>query len=390
MTTNNESDAGEKTSLLASSRSRSSTSASPRTSALKLPVFIMMAVAAVLLFPLLYTYIKRTSQNTPSVAKEKQLTQRAAAFVYAPDVADLNTTFSELAQAMVPGWYAESVGTLHIFTPQVMPEDVYATRKILLKTRDLLDTFSPVYPNATSSGVDMWRSARKYLDRGYVLVGEFQDLYNAHVRYTDDMLEEARTKVLVWRRHFDRFRKTHNAMLFLNAPSADGSFRHAESHLFWLDARKVPSGNDLATPSLQKLALMQLNRALKYLNLAFGGDQQAVLKEAFHQQYHNLRKELRSLVDEFELFDEVLTPMTPETKAAVQVLKDARKILGDMNDDFTAYTLYVQNDIHHKDQALRAKKVRKAWTTFKQWTEDSDFEGAIKHLADCMKPPEGE
>ena len=71
--------------------------------------------------------------------------------VFAPNVADETTSFCNLARYMLPAWYQETISNLPVFVPDVQPGDVYKTRKILLKTRDLVDVFSPVYPNTTTS-----------------------------------------------------------------------------------------------------------------------------------------------------------------------------------------------------------------------------------------------
>ena len=155
-------------------------------------------------------------------------------FVYAPDIVNASTTFSELAPPMLLAWYAIMLSQLPIFTPTVMPGDVYTTRKIMLKTCDLVDVFSPVYPNTTGDmeDQDMWLAIRNQLDQGYTVVGIFQDLHNAHVRYSQEELDELRNMVLDWKSDFEEFRQMHDVPAFLAAPRLD-SFYHKESRLFW-------------------------------------------------------------------------------------------------------------------------------------------------------------
>ena len=145
---------------------------------------------------------------------------------------------------------------------------------------------------------------------------------------------------------------------------------------------KRPSGGDAATRSLQLLGAQQLDMSLKYLRQSY--PYQSALDEQIHEHYHSLRKELRSLTDEFDILGKVMIPMTEETISAIDTLKDARKLLGDMNDDWTAYSMYVDYDEHHKRQKMRAEKLHKAWRNFKQWVVDCDFEGVIVYLAQCM------
>lgn len=300
--------------------------------------------------------------------------------VFAPDVADNSTAFCELAQSMLPIWYLKALSEMPIFTSTVMPGDVYTTRKIMLKTRDLMDVFSPVYPNKTGS-MDMWKSIRNQLDQGYMIVGEFQDLHNAHVRYSQQQLEDYRVRVLDWKRDFDEFQQTHDVPTFLAAPTLE-SFYHQESRLFWQTLHTRAKGADPATPCLQLLGSKQLERALTYLRRAY--PYTSVLNESVHKQFHNLRKELRSLVDEFELFGSVMIPTTHETNSAIEMLTRARKWLGDINDDWTAHGVYVDNNEYPMEQERLAKRIDDSWASLKLWVDESNFEGAMQCLAQSM------
>ena len=107
-----------------------------------------------------------------------------------------------------------------MFVPDVQPGDVYKSRKILLKTRDLVDVFSPVYKNDTilnDDEDDMWSLIRHHLNIGYVVVGEFQDLHNAHVLYAQELMEQRRNVVLAWKSDFEQFQETHDALFFLQS-----------------------------------------------------------------------------------------------------------------------------------------------------------------------------
>eukprot|EP00978_Attheya_sp_CCMP212_P020722 scaffold59640_cov50-Attheya_sp.AAC.4 len=322
----------------------------------------------------------------------------SAKIVYASDVAEPCTSFAELAQAMLPAWYTLLWTKLPILSMSLMPEDVYKTRKIMLKTRDLLDIFGPVYPNRTSIQMsttttmgsqrhqdqDLFILIRKYLDEGYTKVGEFQDLHNAHVIYSHDQLNELREIVLEWKKDFEAFDQTHNVTQFLATPTPTGSYHHTkESRLFWNAKTTLPNnkhhpfGNDMATFSLQMVGTQQLSRSLMYLRLAY--PYESVLQERAHEHFHNLRKELRCLADEFELFQWVMFQMTSETDKSIIVLKSARKRLGDINDDWTAYTIYVENNEYHKEQERLANRINKSWVSFKRWTKEVNLK-IILHL----------
>lgn len=309
-------------------------------------------------------------------------------FVFAPDVANETTTFQQLAHSMVPSWYATTLCIMPIFTPTVLPGDVYKARKILLKTRDLFDVFSPVYPNTTSddnvSSVDLWKETRHHLNVGYMIVGEFQDLHNAHIIYTQAQMEDLRKEVLDWKHAFDDFRASNPNVVDYVASPSPLSFRHHESHLFWGDATTLPSGTDSATSSLRIIGTMQLKRALQYLYSVFS--YASVMDEYAHAHYHNLRKELRSIVDEYELFGSVMYPDTERVHSSMDVLTTARKLLGDINDDWTAYSFYVENDEQYGEQTRLARAIDEAWAYFQLWVHESKFEGAIQYLLDRLNP----
>jgi len=307
--------------------------------------------------------------------------------VLAPHVVKSSTTFAELASAMLPAWYNLSVSRLPIFTELVKPGGVYKTRKILLKTRDLLDVFSPVYPNSTTSNngdvLDQWQAIRDVFNVGYMAVGEFQDLHNAHVLYSEEQLEHYKKPVLEWKRDFELLQQTFDVPAFLaNAPTVEGGYRHHESRLFWQMLGLRARGGDPATPWLQYLGRGQLKRALKYLSRVTPF--QSVLDEEHHKEYHNLRKELRSVNDEYDLFQWVMFPIKSGTPSVMGDIETARKLLGDMNDDWTAYEIYVQNDEYPYEQERLAERINEEWPNFKRWCVETNFSKNLKYLIKKM------
>jgi hypothetical protein len=82
----------------------------------------------------------------------------------------------------------------HDRIPSLTPSHVDQLRKGILRVRDLLDIFSPIYPNRTVATtkddhepavivvVDVWSMLRTQLDVGYTVVGQYQDLDHAHIQ----------------------------------------------------------------------------------------------------------------------------------------------------------------------------------------------------------------
>ena len=245
-----------------------------------------------------------------------------------------NITFGDLAAFMLPTYFQACINSCTstiipsvidetTTSTSVMPGEVAVLRKTILKTRDLFDVFSPVYPenNLTwktwsSSSFrshfdrgdyirmgstphdkivllekevrlgedfaeeDLWRTLRKLLADGYRLIGEFQDLDHAHIAYTPSQLAEYQQEVWAWRVGFTTFAETSRRHIFsyLSLPceeqgrkSRHSHCQHAHSHvshLFWgtTSVHDLPNGNlDKAKHALAKLGNAQIKRAESYL-----------------------------------------------------------------------------------------------------------------------------
>jgi hypothetical protein len=315
-------------------------------------------------------------------------------------------TFADLAKLMLPVWLEASFMAINVLTPSVEPSNVKGVRKCLLTTRDLLDVFSPVYTNYNTQ----WKDLRGYYKDGYEIIGPFQDLDHGQVTYDATLWKQRRRRVLHWKAVFQRYtRLRHNRLFqFLSSPSPNGCYDHKESHLFWqedsesemdddessprqLQQDRVPCGNDLATPSLQGLATLQLNHALAYLQSIL--QYNTVLSREHQLEYHNLRKEMRSFLDEYSLFDFVLFPNVStenreEFRAALVTLVNARNLLGELNDDWEKYNLYKTRNIHPKEQKELETQIAAQWTQFKEWAATGSptdrLSNALQTLLDMM------
>lgn len=300
-------------------------------------------------------------------------------------------TFAALAQLMLPVWFEASLISLSVFTSTVDPSDVHNARKCLLTTRDLLDVFSPVYSNRNP----LWQDLRGYYKHGYELAGSFQDLHDGHVTFDQDLWHLRRQALLEWKVKFERHVGRHNLRYFLLHPSQSGCFDHKESHLFWAELAMVdtdhplPCGNDLATTSLQQLAVVQLNNALDYLGVIMEYD--VVLSREHQLQYHNFRKEIRSFVDEYNLFGFVLFPsIGKEDLAAIDTLIYSRLLLGELNDHWEAFNLYRDEGETQAEQPKLVKNINMEWNDFKEWSQTSNLSGAIQSLVKTLSSHKAE
>ena len=294
--------------------------------------------------------------------------------------------FAELALTMLPPWYTASrMAMRDVLQADTMnPSNVKNARQVLLTTRDLLDVFSPVFPARS-----MWGAVRDLYKDGYELVGYYQDLDHAHVAYSKTLWKQRKSDILAWKKHFEFYDAHHDIHTFLrNDVDMYGCNDHSESHLFWgeLDGY-LPCGNDMATASLQKLATVQLNNALDLLGTIVTYD--TVLDEYYQEMFHDFRKEVRSVLDEWELFGTALFPTADDpsshVKKSLKTLKKAHKRLGKVNDNWTAYHLYKVKHSHKAERKKLAIEINTGWDDFKDWVVTVNLAGSIQDLLDVME-----
>ena len=338
-------------------------------------VFAVVGGLALFLF-----YSRSSSEDVKSLEHLVQISDSGEYTVTYPGTLTATDTFADLAKLMVPVWFEASLLALAVFSPAVDPSQVHNARKCLLTTRNLLDVFSPVYSNRNH----LWKNLRNYYKQGYELAGSFQDLAHGNVTFDQDLWNQRRNILLEWKNDFQSYQQKHSTTLlfFLLHPHQRGCFAHKESHLFWAELASsdhpLPCGNDLATPSLQRLANLQLQNALTYLHVILQYDN--VLSREHQLEYHNLRKELRSFLDECNLFGFVLFPNVLDKKelSATKILVEARTRVGNLNDHWEKFNLYRTTNRHPSEQVRLEEEIIKEWDSFKEWSQKD-------HLADSIQ-----
>ena len=362
-----------------------------------------------------------------------------------------NVSFADLAALLLPPYFQKTmdlcVATIipttilvegegdiprPVNTTSVLPGEVLLLRKQMLKTRDLLDVFAPVYykhsdiynSSSTAEIKDLWKSLRRYLDNGYQLIGDFQDLDHAKIMYTPEQLAEYQVQVWQWYDDFDQFIEVYRDIisLYLSFPCKKGHhnskyvrcrYMHSHSsHLFWGNTPKeeLPDGNkDIASTVLMHLGRSQLERAEYYLRQSLEFDHvitmtsNLTVNDTVHELYHNARKEMRSFIDEVTLFGNLFVPgssLVPEISSvnmpevpspeeeqideSLLVLKQAKHYLGNINDDYVAFSVYVEWDEFPFEQERLHQSVQLQWESFQVWVEDIQLFAKIQFLVDKM------
>ena len=328
-------------------------------------------------------------------------------------------TFGELGSIMLPPWYEATLISLDAnIKPGMLPDDphVKATRLVLRKTRDLLDIFSPIYPTMT-----LWKELRTFYKNGYELIGKFHDLSvtpsGTNIAgiedYPDKLLQQRRRDVLGWYENFQRFQVSHDIRKFLSTKiSKDGCYNHKESsHLFWKELEiatrgkdeqqdrqqqqqqqhhptTLPCANDSIVSSLGELAVVQLNHSLQYVDLVMTYETAVAANHEIN--YHNLRKELRIFIDEYNLFGSYMINDT-DNHGATDIISIAVKKLGDINDKWTAYDIIYgassNDDAKHEKTEKRQHledDINQDWNEFKEWTKTNDLPGVLHSLVETF------
>jgi len=384
-----------------------------------------------------------SSSSSTSITSTSTATSTTAATSPLPLT---SLTFVELAEKMIHPWYEASMMAVMddpAWEVGINPDNCIAIRKCLLFARDMLDVFSPVFPDtparnkkkrkkrmrsAASGNVDangdsivvdrsLWKELRTQYKDGYGVLGDLQDLQD--LTYSKELLARRTNAVNQWKTEFLAFQHAYRIRRFLytEVGSSGGSggggidpqgcYYHAASHLFWGRTQKadLPCGYHPGVGSLRSLGSVQLEQSLVYLNTVRTYDTVVPLE---HQMvFHNLRKILRIFADEYDLFGAILVPNSDTdtddidttsssndnadsddsaVKDAIAVLRDTENALGDINDQWTALDIYKKDNSHLKKQAKMAEDVDKSWKEFLKWEKHPkhDLEKSVRFVLDRL------
>jgi len=289
------------------------------------------------------------------------------------------TGFSDLAKSYVPKQYNAMLPLVDTLTDKSTPANVYALRKALLTTRDMLDCFSPAFPSVTD-GVDLWELLRGSFDEGYTLVGDFQDLDHSKVNYTQTDLDQKRGACLDWKERFQQLVGQYDVDAFLDAPG-ETSFKHAkESSFYWKKVAQRPAGMTDGIKSIQYLVWNQINGAVGYFDQVVPMTDPIVT--ANHEIFHDFRKNLRGISDEYKVFGRSIFPQA-DAANVFTLMGQSRDKIGEVNDQITAYYYYQQKGETSQLPALR-QTIMTNFNAFKAWADQvtlrdqlTDFEADL-------------
>jgi hypothetical protein len=182
---------------------------------------------------------------------------------------------------------------------------------------------------------------------GYEKVGYYKDLSAAKIAYDEQLWTKRLDDVLVWKKKFMTFNQQHDVLMFLVGiqPDQQVAFEHKDSHLFWGElstSHKLPRSGDSATQCFDELIKTQLQNSLDYYDIII--NYKTVLTVQQQLDYHDLRKQLRDVIDEFNLLGKkVLLPSSTASSSvadkAIDTFKVAVKKIGDCKCNFCVFFL---------------------------------------------------
>jgi hypothetical protein len=283
---------------------------------------LMIAVGVVFLMCVVFVFVRAAVTILQTRRMERQY--------------DGCASLDQTGRSMIVPVYQSMMRDIHRLFPNtttlsnmIEPSEVEELRKSILRVRDLIDIYSPIFPNRSSVSsptpatlenlrnpaqgltklsvveVDIWSIFRAHLDAGYTIIGQYQDLDHSHINYTMQLSHRLRREVLQWKNQF--IRNTTTLMLitctntslseisnssdvflqFLHIRHDDnhqrrtpGYTHRTESRLFWRSVDPHPHLDDCACSSLQRLVQKQLHTTRHYYHRAFAHD--SVADEAAH------------------------------------------------------------------------------------------------------------
>mmetsp|Transcript_18937 Transcript_18937/g.43946 ORF Transcript_18937/g.43946 Transcript_18937/m.43946 type:complete len:417 (+) Transcript_18937:156-1406(+) len=320
-----------------------------------------------------------------------------------------DVTFSELSKIMLHPWYEASI--MAVFDDpgwkakdNIDYESLHNVRTVLRNTRSMFDIFSPVFSDApyydgkkrkNYKDPSLWRKIRMQYKKGYVLLGELQDLYG--VTYTDKLYNERLKKVITWRSKFMAFQKQYQVRRFLYSDFSTGlggidpkgHYFHDSSHLFWAKTAEdtLPYGHDSGIHVIRNLGRIQMDHCLDFLEII--SNYTTVVPEEHEIEFHNLRKQMRVFDEGHNVLGDVLVPANdPEEAKTIthifEMFQENTDKLGAVNDQWTGRDIYIQEGSHPDKVKDLAVKMDLDWLKWLEWETEHDLKGKLQYLKDHM------
>lgn len=281
--------------------------------------------------------------------------------------ADMNSTYGELAETLMVPAYAAMMKDMGVLTNTTLPSNpaVKRFRNEILAVRNILDVFVFAYPTPHP---DVWEHAREDMNVGYTIIGDFKDLVDSHVNYTEKQLEKLRKECLNWQSDYNKHSIKYNYSYYLQNPSPSELFTRPEndySQFFW------GADTDIQ-PTLNRTGYQNIAYLMKALttssidNYDMFGNLTEIYRNDTQLVFHGYRKAIRGIDSVSNFAMEIYRPNTPCVSGAIAQCAQFFSLIGKIEDQITAYDYYVQhNEIDEIQQEITA--IDKMWASLHTW-----------------------
>ncbi|KAL3932347.1 MAG: hypothetical protein SGARI_003987 [Bacillariaceae sp.] len=176
-----------------------------------------------------------------------------------------------------------------------------------------------------------------------------------------------------------------------------------EPDLFWKGVTPSAGSDDLASVALARLGRVQLIRIQTYLD-ALEATQSShsswdPKKAKFHpilRILHQLRREIRAVTDQQDLFQDFFIPLHEHPDKAMVLLKETSALLGSIRDDWEKlleeYKLQKLHEVlvRRKTKHELKSSIKMQWKGFQWWAKAVDLNGVLQQLIDGMEERSGD
>ena len=304
------------------------------------------------------------------------------------------TPYSELAKSQVPVVLEQLSQNLALLTEMVPPTQIRDLRKLVGKSKMLLDLYIYAYPK--NMGQDLWADERDQLDQGYAVLGEYKDLSDMVEQLkkygldgseiaNDVALAQTRwERVAKWRVDFLQSLQAQSMLEYFQQPSLLIVFR-SQNELpknFWDLGPLDQMAQEIRGESFKNLAQVLVQDEIKLIEDIVG--QSSLLSLKAEQRFHLVRKRLRNLLKLQDLFPGLLPGMT-ETR--LKLLTQAVDNYGQLHDLLGTYFYLKENSMNDLATSV-GEIVQVQWATLLTWQQDNQLAQEVRQLETPATPSE--
>lgn len=258
------------------------------------------------------------------------------------------------------------------------PGTISALRKQLLLTRTYLDIFCYAYELTECHGGDCFLVLRKTLNKGYTLIGDFDDLQ--HVNYTESDRIKLLGRCLEWKQEFRDDIDNNNFKKYLTNVSTHMVMR-PKSDLsidFWGNVTAVPDGNLSGYQNIGLLSTGQLKDCINAYTFTVN------LEDIWNKQYHNLFHDYRKLIRSINFVGNYFPAVYSQNiKTEIHQLEKAYTLLGKINDLINEYVYYTKRGNLRAAEEKKNEIVEK-WKSLRAWFSDIGLMGILRKLVNLI------